>query len=91
MNPVEYDMVVLHFIGITIGDGDDNVPQGITEQQEQQIFNLQEGGELWKPEVIIFPCKADNIQNYFACFHNFTKEEVLNMIKIDIFLVFFCF
>ena len=44
---------------------------------------------MCKSEGIICPPKGNNLQNLFACFQNYTKEDVLNMNKIEIFLVFF--
>ena len=44
---------------------------------------------MWKSEGIIFPCKANNLQNYFVHFWNYTKEEVLKMRKLELFLVLF--
>ena len=64
-------------------------PENIPEQQEQQQGNGQEGGEVWKSEGIIFPRKANNLQNYFACFRNYTQEEVPKTRKLEILLVLF--
>ena len=44
---------------------------------------------MYKSEIIICPRKANNLQNYFACFRNYTKDEVLKMSKLDLFLVLF--
>ena len=44
---------------------------------------------MWKSEGIIGPLKANNLQNYFARFRKYTKEEMLNMSKLELFLVFF--
>ena len=82
-------MAVLHCIGITIDDDNDTAPENVPEQQRQQQWNGEEGGEVWKPEGIICPRKANNLQNYFACFRNYTKDEVLKMSKLDLFLVLF--
>ena len=44
---------------------------------------------MWKSEGIICHCKANNVQNDFAFFWNYTQEEVPNMSKLELFLVFF--
>ena len=44
---------------------------------------------MWKSEGIVFPQKANNIQNYLACFCNYMQEEVVKMSNIKIFFVFF--
>ena len=66
-------MAVLHCIGITIDDDNDTAPENVPEQQRQQQWNGEEGGEVWKSEGIICHCKAKNLQNTFACFQNYTK------------------
>ena len=43
---------------------------------------------MWKSEGIIFPRKSKNVQNSFMCFQNYTQEETLKMVKLDLFLVF---
>ena len=35
------------------------------------------------------PSQGNNLQNCFACFRNYTKEEVLKMINLELFLVLF--
>ena len=42
---------------------------------------------MCKSESIICLRKANNIHNYFACFWNYTKQEVLKMIMLEILLV----
>ena len=85
------DTAVLPCIGIKIYDANNIAPESVPKQQEKQQGNIQEGGEVWKPEGIIFPRKVNNLQNYFACFWNYTKEEVLRMIKLELFLIFLPF
>ena len=72
-----------------IDNDNDTAPENVPEQQEKQQVNEEEDGKVWKSEVIICPCKANNIKNYFACFLNYTKEEVLKIRKIYILLVLF--
>ena len=88
MNPTEEDTAVLHCLGITIDEDNDPASENVPEQQEQQKGNRQEGGEVWKSEGIICPRKAKNIQDYFSCFWNYTREEVLKKIELQLFLVF---
>ena len=46
-------------------------------------------GEVCKPEDIICPCKADNVQNYFAYFWNYTQVEVMKTSNLEILFVLF--
>ena len=88
-NPTEENMSVLRCIGIKIDDDNYPAPENAPEQQKQQQGNGEEDGEVWKSEGIICPRKAKDLQNYFACFRNYTKEDVLKIRKLDIFLVLF--
>ena len=72
-NPMEEDMAILCFSGIAIDDDNDTAPENVPEQQNQQKGNREEGGKVYKSEGIIFPHKAKNLQNSFACFQNYTK------------------
>ena len=81
------DTAVLPCIGIKIYDANNIAPESVPKKQEKQKGNIQEGGEVWKPAGIIYPCRANNIKNHFTCFWNYTQEEVLYMIKLEIFLV----
>ena len=88
MNPTEENIDVLRCIGITIDDKNYPAPENVPEQQEKQQWNGEEGREVWKSEGIICPRKANNLRNYFACFCNLKKEEVLKMSKIELVPVF---
>ena len=41
---------------------------------------------MWKSGRIICLKKANNVQNHFTCFWNYTQEEVMNMRKLDLIL-----
>ena len=84
---MEEDMAIICCIGIKIYDDNDPAPENTPIQKHLQKGNGQEGGEVWKPAGIIYPCRANNIKNHFTCFWNYTQEEVLYMIKLEIFLV----
>ena len=73
LNPTEEDMAVLCCIRITIYDHNYSAPENVPEQKYQQVGNGEEGDEVCKSEGIICPCKANNLQNYFTCFRNYTK------------------
>ena len=88
-NTMEEYMAVLCCIFITIDEDNDTAPENIPEQQQQHQGNRPKVGEVWKSEGIICPRKAKDLQNYFACFRNYTKEDVLKIRKLDIFLVLF--
>ena len=45
---MEYDMEVLHFIGITIDEDIDTAPYNFPEQKQQLQGQEQQGGEVWK-------------------------------------------
>ena len=42
---------------------------------------------MWKLEGTVRSQNANNVQNYFACFQNYTQKEVLNISKLDLLLV----
>ena len=88
MNTTEEDMAILCWIWIRIDDDNDPAPYNAPEQQDQNEGKGEEGGEVWKSEGILFDCKANNLQISFECFRDYNKEEVLKVIKIELFLVF---
>ena len=82
-------MAILCCIGITFDEENDPVTEKAPAQQQTQQGKENQGGKMWKSEGVICTPKANNVQNYFSCFQNYTEEEVLNMIKLDIFLFYF--
>ena len=82
-------MAIISCIGIKIDDNNYPAPDNVPDQQYQQQENGKEGGKLCKSEGVVCPRKANNVWNYFTFFCNYTQEEVLNMINLDIFLVLF--
>ena len=66
-------MAIICCIGVTIDDDNDPAPERFPEHQYQHQGKGQEFGEVWKSEAIIYPCKANNLHNYFAYFWNYTK------------------
>ena len=85
------DMAIIFCIGITIDEENYPVTDNAPAQQQPQQWKEQKGGEVRKSEGIIWPQKANNVQNSFSCFRNYTQEEVLNMSKLELFLIFFPF
>ena len=73
INPTEDDKYILCYVGITIDYDNDISPENVPEQQEKQKWNKQQGGKVWKPEGIIWPHKANNVQKYFVYFWNYMK------------------
>ena len=71
MKMMTYDMDIVHWNFITIDDDKTPAPKNITAQQQQQQGQGQQGGEVLKPEGIIFPLKAKTFHNYFTCFWNY--------------------
>ena len=66
-------MAVLHCIGITIDEKYSRSAKEFSEQKEKQQMNREGGGEMWKPEVTIYPLKAKNIFNSFVLFWYYKK------------------
>ena len=77
-------MDVLIHIGIKIDKDNDNALYNVPEKSERHKENGEDGGEVCKSEGVICPRKADNLQNYFACFRNYKKEDVLKKSKLDL-------
>ena len=63
--------------------------ENVPEQQQQKKGRKPQGDEVCQPEGIVFPQKSNNVQNHFAGFRNYTQKEVLHLINIKLFLVFF--
>ena len=85
------DMAIVCCVVIAIAEENYPVTENAPTQQQPQQGKENQGGEVRKSEGIICPQKANNVQNYFSCFRNYTQEEVLNMSKLELFLFFFPF
>ena len=72
-------MTILHCIGIKIDDEKNPVQYNAPQQKKQQQRTHQKVDEVWKSEGIIFPWKANNVQNYFT----FLKLHVIGSDEED--------
>ena len=59
----------------------ENIPGPSPEPPNDQL--------TWKSGGIICPRREKNLQNSAACFMNYTREEVMKITKLELFLVFF--
>ena len=79
------DMADLRRQGIATDDENDPAPENIPGPAPAPPNDQL----TWKSDGIICPRRANNLQNSAACFMNYTREEVMKMTKLELFLVLF--
>ena len=82
------DRAYLRPQGITVGDVNDPAPENIPVPGNTPLTQLEEENS-WKYEGIIFPRRPNNLHNSNADFKSYTREEVMKMTKLELFLVLF--
>ena len=79
------DMADLRRQCIATDDDNDTAPENIPgpapASPNEQL--------TWKLDGIICPRRANNLQNLAACLMNYTREEVMKMKKLELFIVLF--
>jgi hypothetical protein len=83
-NLVSEDMAELRRQGIAVDDDNDPAPENIPDRGAAPAAaadNLN-----WKGEGIICPRKSTNRQNSFAGFTHYSRDDVLCMSKLDLFM-----
>ena len=70
--------------GISLDDDNEPDPDNIP----YDVPHL-EYGYNWKLEEIIFPRQSNNLYNTYAYLKNYYREEVMQMAKLEIFLISF--
>ena len=79
------DMADLRRQGIATDDDNDPAPENIPGPAPAPPNDQL----TWKSDGIICPRRANNLQNSGACFKHFTRDEVMKMTKLELFLVLF--
>ena len=59
-----------------------SIPWKITLTQLEEVYS-------WRPEWIISPRQSNNLHNTFAAFKNCSREEVMKMAMLEMFLILF--
>ena len=78
-------MAYLQGQGIVTDDDNDLAPEKIPGPAPAPLNDQL----TWKSDGIICPRRANHLQNLAACFMNYTREEVMKMTKLELFLVLF--
>jgi hypothetical protein len=83
------DLADLRRQGIAVDDDNDPAPENVPARQAPQQAAAVVAPLEWRSEGIICPRRANNLQNSNACFKNYSREEVMKMTKLELFLVLF--
>ena len=75
-------MTDLQHQGIAVDNGNDPVPKNIPDEVPNP-----EDGYSWISEGIIFPRLSKHLHNTYAAFRNYSREEVMKMTKLELFLI----
>ena len=77
-------MVEIRRQGIAIDDDNYPEPENIPRQGETTNGTIN-----WRREVIIYPQKSGNLQNYFASFRYYSHDAILRMSLLQLFLIIY--
>ena len=74
--------------GIAVENNNDPDPE---KNPAPEIIYLQqlEEGYSWRLEGIICPRRSKNLNNTYSAFNNYSREDVINMTKLEMFLIFY--
>ena len=70
-------------------DDDNNPSPGNHPVPENIILTELEEDNIWRYEGIIFPRLSNNSHNTNAAFNNYSRKEVMKMMKLEFFLILF--
>ena len=88
MNLTSEDMADLRRQGIAVNNDNDHAPENIPVPRNIPLTQLEEENS-WRYEVIICPRQSNNLHNNYAAFKNYTREEVMKMTNLELFLILF--
>ena len=74
--------------GIYVNDNKDPTPQEMYVPENTPLPQLEEE-DIWIPEGFIWTRRSNNLHNTYADFKNYSGEEVINMKKLELFLILF--
>ena len=87
-NLASEDMADIRRQGIAVDDDNEPDTKNISVLVKTPSTQLEEGKSL-RSEGIIFPRQSNNLHNTNAAVKNYTREEVMNMTKLELFLILF--
>ena len=81
-------MADLWLQGITIEDNKDPAPEKNPFPVKIPVTQLEDE-KSWISEGIIYPRRSNDLHNTNAAFKNYTCEEVIKMMNLELFLILF--
>ena len=81
LNLTADSMIHIRYQGISVDNKNDPVPENILDQVPQKVNPLN-----LKSKGIIFPSQSNNVHHTYVA-KNKSHEEVMNMTKLELFLV----
>ena len=72
---------------ISVDNDNEPAPEISPVPQNTPLTQLEEDNS-WRSEGIIFPRRSNNFHNTNAVFNNYSREEVIKMTKLELFLIF---
>ena len=82
------DMADLWQQGISVDNNNYPVPENIPVTKNIPLPQLKDGYS-WRPEIIICPRRSSSLHSTYDDFKNYSREEVTNMKKLEVFLILF--
>ena len=74
--------------GTDIDDDNDPAPENIPVPGNIPLTKLEKEN-IWRSEGIIYLRQSNNLHNTNVPLKNYTREKVMNMTKLDLFLILF--
>ena len=84
LNLTSNDMSDLRRQCIAVDDDNEPYPEKISYEVPQTVNDFN-----WKPEGIILPRRSNIVYHTYAAFKNYSREEVMKMTKLELFLILF--
>ena len=84
LNLTSNDMADLRRQCIAVDDDNEPYPEKISYEVPQTVNDFN-----WKPEGIILPRRSNIVHHTYAAFKNYSREEVMKMTKMELFLILF--
>ena len=88
MNLTSEDMADLWLQVIAVNDDNDPAPKNIPDPENTPLPQLEDENS-WMLERIICPRQSNNLHNKYAAFGHYSREEVMKMTELELFLILF--